>query len=75
MKTSGTTRRKTRRKAPHPAAVILQRVRKRTAEIAAAAGRGPLEIRRSDYEAAKRELTGESLPDRQLAILFPGGVS
>ncbi|MFU8894610.1 MAG: hypothetical protein ACNA8L_13390 [Luteolibacter sp.] len=45
-------------------------VRFRTVELAAQSGRGPLEISQRDYERAKRELTGETDPDRQLAILY-----
>lgn len=47
-------------------------VRARTVELAINAGRSPLEIRQRDYERAKIELTGETEPDRQLAILYPG---
>lgn len=43
-------------------------VRARTCEHARQAGRAPHEIKQSDYERAKRELTGESDPDRQQAI-------
>jgi len=51
--------------------VTPQMVRARTVELAEIAGRNPLEIRQRDYERAKRELTGESDPVRQLAILYP----
>ena len=43
-------------------------VRARTCEHARQAGRAPHEIKQSDYERAKRELTGESDPGRQQAI-------
>ncbi len=43
-------------------------VRAKTLEHARRAGRAPHQIRQSDYERAKRELTGESDPDRQEAI-------
>ena len=43
-------------------------VRARTVEHARRAGRAPHQIRQSDYERAKRELTGELDPDRQEAI-------
>lgn len=49
-----------------------QMVRSRTVEIAVRAGRSPIEIRQSDYEQAKRELTGETDLDRQHALLYPG---
>jgi len=44
-------------------------VRSRTCQLAIIAGRGAHQIRQSDYEQAKRELTGESDFDRQQAIL------
>ena len=44
--------------------------RARTVELAIEAGRGPLGISQRDYERAKRELTCESDPDRQLAVLY-----
>jgi len=49
-----------------------QRVHDRTIAIAAAAGRNSLEITQRDYETAKSEVTGESDPERQLQILYPG---
>jgi len=52
-------------------AATPQMVRARTVEMAICAGRSSLEIRQRDYERAKRELTGESDPARQLAILYP----
>jgi hypothetical protein len=45
-------------------------VRSRTVELAIRAGRTPIEIRQSDYEQAKRELTGESDFDRQQMVLY-----
>lgn len=46
-------------------------VRSRTVEMATRAGRSSLEIRQSDYEQAKRDLTGETDFDRQHAVLYP----
>ncbi len=44
-------------------------VRSRTLQLASIAGRGAHQIKQSDYEQAKRELTGESDFDRQQAML------
>lgn len=44
-------------------------VRSRTVELASIAGRSSLQINQRDYEQAKRELTGESDLDRQMAML------
>jgi hypothetical protein len=44
-------------------------VRARARELALIAGRDPLNILQTDYEQAKRELTGEADLDRQDAIL------
>ena len=41
----------------------------RARELALLAGHVPLQVRQSDYEQAKRELTGESDVDRQDAML------
>lgn len=49
--------------------VTREKVRARTREIAFAAGRAPHQIRQSDYERAKRELTGTSDPDLQEQVL------
>ena len=49
--------------------VTRQMVHARASELAAIAGRSSLEVRQSDYERAKRELTGESDADLQDAIL------
>lgn len=46
-------------------------VRARTVELAVHAGRSALEIRQRDYERAKRELTGETDFERQLAMIYP----
>lgn len=46
-------------------------VRARTVELAIRAGRSALEIRQRDYERAKRELTGETDFECQLAIIYP----
>ena len=43
-------------------------IRAKTCEYARRAGRAPHQIKQSDYERAKRELTGESDPDLQEAI-------
>lgn len=52
--------------------VTPRMVRSRTVELAISAGRSPIEIKQSDYEQAKRELTGETDFERQLAVLHPG---
>lgn len=44
-------------------------VHTRTRELALRAGRLPPYVTQNDYEQAKRELTGESDPDRQEAAL------
>ena len=49
--------------------VTRDMVHKRARELAMISGRGPHEVSQSDYEQAKRELTGESDMDRQEAIL------
>jgi hypothetical protein len=46
-----------------------QGVHARTCELALLAGRVPPQVAQLDYEQAKRELTGETDPDRQEAIL------
>lgn len=59
--------------APPPASAVTRRMlRARTRELAVAAGRNPLAITQSDYEQARRELTGESDMDRQEARLDAG---
>ncbi len=50
-------------------AVTRERVLARTRELAELAGRTPPAVAQSDYEQAKRELTGEADLDRQLAVL------
>ncbi len=50
---------------------VSQRVKSRTVELAIREGRSSVEIRQCDYEQAKRELTGETDFDRQLAVLYP----
>ncbi len=47
-------------------------LRSRTVELAVGAGRSSLEIKQSDYEQAKRELTGETDFNRQQAVLSAG---
>jgi hypothetical protein len=44
-------------------------VQARTRELAVLAGRTPLAITQSDYEQARREMTGETDMDRQEAVL------
>lgn len=51
--------------------VTPQMVQSRTVELAINSGRSGVEIRQSDYEQAKRELTGETDFNRQLAVLYP----
>lgn len=41
----------------------------RTRELALRAGRTPSQVEQSDYEQAKREVTGESDPERQAEAL------
>jgi len=50
---------------PHP----RERLSERTHELARIAGRTALEITQRDYERAKREVTGETDPGRQAAML------
>jgi|688.fasta_scaffold51696_2 hypothetical protein len=54
-----------------PQPVTRDMVRSRTVELALHSGRKPIEIRQSDYERAKREITGESDSHRQLHIMHP----
>lgn len=56
---------------PNSSSVTPDMVQSRTVELAINAGRSSLEFRQSDYEQAKRELTGEKDLNRQLAILYP----
>ncbi|MFH1498383.1 MAG: hypothetical protein ABII82_11210 [Verrucomicrobiota bacterium] len=57
---------------------MRERLHNRTRTLAAKAGREPTGVTQIDYEQAKREVTGESDPERQNAILdsrpgaFPG---
>jgi hypothetical protein len=51
--------------------VTPRMVRSRTVELAISKGRSSIEIRQSDYEQAKRELTGETDFDRQQSMLYP----
>ena len=48
--------------------VTRERVDARTHELALLAGRPPPHVTQSDYEQAKREVTGESDIDRQEAM-------
>lgn len=50
-------------------AVTRDMVHERARELAKISGRAPHDVRQSDYEQAKRELTGESDMDRQEEIL------
>jgi len=45
-------------------------VHSRTVELASLDGRAPHEIRQADYERAKREVTCEKDPIRQMEILY-----
>ena len=47
-------------------------VHARTLEIAMLAGRNAQQVKQSDYETAKRELTGETDFDLQQAVLDHG---
>lgn len=49
--------------------VTREMVQARTRELALIAGRVPPHVLQADYELARRELTGESDPDRQDAML------
>lgn len=52
-----------------PGPATRESVRARARELAVLAGRTPADVTQPDYEQAKREVTGESDPDRQEAIL------
>ena len=52
--------------------VTRNMVHARTLEIARLAGRNSQQVKQSDYEAAKRELTGETDFDLQQAVLDHG---
>jgi hypothetical protein len=54
---------------PGHGVISRESVRRRTHELARRAGRTPPHVTQADYEQAKRELTGETELDRQLAIL------
>ncbi|BCU78722.1 hypothetical protein llg_34370 [Luteolibacter sp. LG18] len=56
-------------KVPEAGPVTREMVYSRTRELAALAGRPPLRVTQADYERAKSELTGESDPERQDAVL------
>ena len=49
--------------------VSRERVHARTQQLALLAGRLPPQVSQTDYEQAKREITGETEPDRQNAAL------
>ena len=58
------------RATPTPVApATREELNARTHEIAASSGRVPAQVMQSDYEQAKRELTGESEGERQDAVL------
>ncbi len=57
------------KKPPGIGQVTREMVQARTRALALIAGRAPPEVSHTDYEQAKRELTGESDVDRQDAIL------
>jgi hypothetical protein len=52
-----------------PVLAPRDRLNIRVREVASVAGRGPSDVTQWDYEKAKRELTGETDPDRQNAWL------
>jgi hypothetical protein len=52
-----------------PGPVTRESVRARARELALLAGRSSADVLQRDYEQAKREVTGESDPARQEAIL------
>jgi hypothetical protein len=52
-----------------PPPVTRERVHARTRELASLAGRACHQVTRSDYERAKREITGERLAHRQEGLL------
>ena len=54
---------------PGAGPVTRAMVHARTRELAVLAGRTPLQASQADYEQARQELTGESDPDRQDAVL------
>lgn len=52
-----------------PGPVTRESARVRARELALLAGRSSADVLQRDYEQAKREVTGESDPERQEAIL------
>jgi hypothetical protein len=52
-----------------PGGTPRERLALRTRELAVLAGRLPLDVTQTDYEPAKRDVTGESVPAQQDAIL------
>ena len=52
--------------------ITHERVHARARWLAQRAGRGPLQVCQADYEQARREVTGESDPDLQDAVLDAG---
>jgi hypothetical protein len=57
---------------PEAAPLTWDMVFAHTRQLAVNAGRGPHEITQGDYEEAKRELTGATDMDQQMAILKRG---
>ena len=51
------------------ASTLRQRINRRTHELAELARRIPPLVAQSDYEQAKRELTGETDPERQASVI------
>lgn len=58
---------------PNPKSITRETARTRAREIAGRAGRGPAAVLQTDYEQAKRELTGTADPVRQEELLTPSG--
>jgi hypothetical protein len=52
-----------------PGVTTRVRAQARARELALCAGRLPVQVSQADYEQAKRELTGETDPDRQDLLL------
>jgi hypothetical protein len=59
---------------PNTGPVTRDQVHIRTRELALISGRGPLQVMQTDYDQARRELTGESDDELQEAVLgiIPG---
>lgn len=59
---------------PNQKAVSREKAKTRARAIASRAGREPADVSQSDYEQAKRELTGTSDPAQQEKLLAPAPV-